>query len=74
MCQIITIEGVDYETQGEIKKVLGPIIYTKGTPDGAKNNDSDCLCWVDVLSMADREGLIHERVPFGWEVFRPVYC
>lgn len=56
MCASLFLFGNEIETQGQLEKVASPLIYSLDAPDGAKVGGDQCLCWVDMQEIADREG------------------
>jgi hypothetical protein len=66
MCAGIIIGDQMLESQGAVKVVLGDLIYSDDAPNGAKNDDDGCLCWVNVTAMAERENMIATWDGMDW--------
>lgn len=63
MCQMVWInDGPECETQAELKRAMGDLIYLPNAPVGAIDDADGCLCWVDVEAMARRDGYDAEYV------------
>jgi hypothetical protein len=68
VCAVCFISEYGLETQGELRKALGPMVYLPDTPNGAKGDDKGCLCWVDVKALAERAGLVARFDGMDWLV------
>ena len=68
MCSVVFIGDAVLETQGALKEALGPIIYLEDAPPGARGSDTDCLCWVNIPAMAERNGACIHFDGLHWHI------
>jgi hypothetical protein len=55
MCATLLLDGREIETQEQLAAVAAPLIYSDDAPDGARTGGNQCLCWVDLEKMAERQ-------------------
>lgn len=56
MCRDLVLREKRVSSQRELEQISSPLIYYADAPPGARTGGDQCLCWVDMQAMADREG------------------